>query len=81
MNHSHDPALEGIGVHHALFDNLVFSERAGLAEHLVDQCGLSVVDVRDDGDVTDFHRVRKLIEAPCLMRHRSFVRHGVMTPA
>ena len=46
-------ALERVGVHHALFDLLVVAERPGLAEHLVHQGGLAVVDVRDDGDVTN----------------------------
>ena len=36
-------------------DDLILAERAGLAEHLVDQGGLPVVDVRDDGDVADLH--------------------------
>ena len=48
-------ALERVGVHHALGDDLVFAERAGLAEHLVDEGRLAVIDVRDDGDVADFH--------------------------
>ena len=36
-------------------DDLVVAEGAGLAEHLVDQRGLPVVDVRDDGDVANLH--------------------------
>ena len=36
-------------------DDLIVAERAGLAEHLVDERRLAVVDVRDDGDVTDLH--------------------------
>ena len=46
-------ALERVGVHHALGDLLVGPERAGLPEHLVDERGLAVVDVRDDGDVAN----------------------------
>ena len=38
-------------VHHALGDVLVRGEGAGLAQQLVDQRGLAVVDVGDDGDV------------------------------
>ena len=44
-------ALEVAGVHRALVDVLVLAERAALPQHLVDQRGLAVVDVRDDGDV------------------------------
>src|SRR6478609_6707768 len=46
-------ALEVTGVHRALVDVLVLAERAGLPEHLVDEGGLAVVDVGDDGDVAD----------------------------
>ena len=45
-------ALEIIRVHHALDQVLVCGERAGLAQQLVDERGLAVVDVGDDGDVT-----------------------------
>jgi hypothetical protein len=38
-------------VHHPLVDVLVGTERAGLPEHLVDEGGLAMVDVGDDGDV------------------------------
>ena len=48
-------ALERIRVHDALLHDLILAERAGLAEHLVDERRLAVIDVRDDGDVTDFH--------------------------
>jgi hypothetical protein len=44
-------ALEVAGVHRALVDVLVRAERAALPEHRVDQRGLAVVDVRDDGHV------------------------------
>ena len=46
-------ALEVVRVHHALDQVLVRGERAGLAQQLVDQRGLAVVDVGDDGDVAD----------------------------
>ena len=53
-------ALEVTGVHDPLGDalGLVLGERAGLAEHRVDQGGLAVVDVRDDRDVAEVVRVR-----------------------
>ena len=41
---------------------LVRGERAGLAEHLVDQRRLAVVDVSDDGDVADVVCVRSAAE-------------------
>ena len=46
-------ALQVVGVHDALGDRLVGAEGAGLAQHGVDQRGLAVVDVGDDGDVED----------------------------
>src|SRR5690606_7864727 len=44
-------ALQVVGVHDSFGHDLVGAEDAGLAEHVVDQGGLSVVDVSDDGDV------------------------------
>ena len=44
-------ALEVVAVHHALDHALVGAEDPALMEHGVDQRGLAVVDVRDDGDV------------------------------
>src|SRR5687768_9794316 len=49
-------ALQGIGVHHAVHHDLIFAERSCLAQHLVDERGLAVVDVGDDGDVSDLLR-------------------------
>ena len=40
-------------VHDPVDDGLVRPERAGLAEHRVDERGLAVVDVGDDGDVAE----------------------------
>ena len=42
-----------IGVHDALDQLLVSGESAGLAEQLVNQCGFTVVNVGDDGDIAD----------------------------
>jgi hypothetical protein len=47
--------LEVVGVHHALGDALVFAEGAGLLQQLVDERGLAMVDVGDDGDVAQVH--------------------------
>jgi hypothetical protein len=44
-----------VGVHGALDRRLVGAEDAGLGEQLVDQGGLAVVDVGDDGDVAERH--------------------------
>ena len=41
----------------ALDHPLVFAEGAGLLQQAVDQRGLAVVDVRDDGDVAKIHDV------------------------
>ena len=46
-------ALEVVAVHHALFDVRVVAEHVGGAEDAVDQRGLAVVDVGDDGEVAD----------------------------
>ena len=54
-------ALEVHRVHDALDDGLVGAERARLAEELIDERGLAVVNVGDDGDVAnlldDFHKM------------------------
>ena len=46
-------ALEVVAVHHALVDVGVLAEHVGGAEDAVDQGGLAVIDVGDDGEVTD----------------------------
>ncbi|TGS16516.1 ATP-binding protein, partial [Mesorhizobium sp. M1C.F.Ca.ET.187.01.1.1] len=45
----------------ALGDALVVSERPGLLQKLVDQGGLSMVDVRDDRDIYRVHGDRELL--------------------
>ena len=49
-------ALEVVGIHRALGDPLVVAEGARLAQQHVDQRGLAVIDVGDDGDVAEVHR-------------------------
>ena len=44
-------ALELVAVHRALGDALVRAKRAALVQQRVDQRGLAVIDVGDDGDV------------------------------
>ena len=52
-----DPALalQRVGIHHALGDDLVVPEGASLPEQLVDERGLAMIDVCDDGDITNLH--------------------------
>ena len=45
-------AFEIVGIHHALGDFFVGAENAALFQHGVDQRGLAVIDVRNDGDIT-----------------------------
>ena len=55
LGEDRDPllALEVARVQDAVDDGLVGAERARLAEHRVDERGLAVVDVGDDGDVAE----------------------------
>jgi hypothetical protein len=46
-------ALQVVGIHDALAQVLALVQRVGLAQQLVDQRGLAVVDVGDDGDVAE----------------------------
>ena len=46
-------ALEIHRIHHALLNLLIGAKRSRLAQQLIDQRGLAVIDVRNDGDVTN----------------------------
>ena len=48
-------ALQVVGIQRALGHALVLAERAGLLQQAVDQRGLAVVDVGDDGDIAKVH--------------------------
>src|SRR5438874_13831413 len=48
-------ALQIVGIHRALNLALVVAVDAGLLQQAVDESGLAVVDVGDDGDVTKVH--------------------------
>ena len=48
-------ALQIVRIERALGDLLVGAERAALAQQLIDQRRLAVIDMRDDRDVADFH--------------------------
>ena len=54
-------ALEVGVVHRALGDALVGAERAALVQQRVDERGLAVVDVGDDGDVA----AQRIGDCPC----------------
>ena len=59
LGHDGDTALplQVIGVHDPVHDLLVFPVYAGLLQHLVHQGGLAMVNVGDDGNVSQFiHR-------------------------
>ncbi|CAG9262794.1 hypothetical protein BDI4_720005 [Burkholderia diffusa] len=66
LRENRDPALffDVVRVHHPLGNLLVLAEGAGLAEQLVDERGLAVVDVSDDGDVAKGagHRNLEIVE-------------------
>jgi len=42
-----------VGIHHPVVDLLVVAEGTRLTQKLVDECGFAVIDVGDDGDVTN----------------------------
>ena len=46
--------LEVVRVHDAVDDLLIFAVHAALLEHFVDEGGLAVVDVGDDGYIAKF---------------------------
>jgi hypothetical protein len=60
-----DAALlfEVVGIHHAFGDALVLAEGARLLQQLVDERGLAVVDVGDDGDIAHGHAGRAFVMA------------------
>ncbi len=46
-------AFEVVGVEYAGAAQLALAEQARLTEHLIDQGGLAVIDVGDDGDIAE----------------------------
>ena len=48
-----------VGAYGAFDRRLVGAEHPGLGEELVDERGLAVVDVGDDGDVAERHEIGK----------------------
>ena len=55
LGQDRDPPLplQRVGVHDPLLHLLVGPEGPGLPEHLIHQGGLAVIDVGDDGQVTN----------------------------
>ena len=47
-------ALQIVGVHHAVCNLLVLAENAALLEHFVYQGGLAVVNVGNNGNISQF---------------------------
>ena len=54
-------AFDVVAVHRAFRDGLVLAERPRLLQQLVDQRGLAVVNMGDDGDVADIHEGRAVL--------------------
>jgi hypothetical protein len=48
-------ALQVVRIHGALGDALIVAKGAGLAQQYVDQGGLAVIDVGNDGNVSQLH--------------------------
>ena len=62
LGHDGDAALplEIVGVHYAFGDALVLAERSRLLQQAVDEGGLAMIDVGDDGDVAQLHEGPRL---------------------
>ena len=41
------------GIHRSIFQYLIFPEGSGMLQHLVDESGLPMIDVCDDGNISD----------------------------
>src|SRR2546422_10683609 len=62
-------ALQFVRVERPLGDLLVGAKRAALAQQLVDQRRLAVIDMRDDRDVADIHKTLKAKAAAAAQRN------------
>ncbi len=77
-----------VGIHHALGDALILAVGTGLLQQFVDQRGLAVVDVGDNGDVAQFHGkpfgTRRALDPGLLLALRdglrSIVEFGLLIP-
>ena len=57
-------ALEVVRIERALHHLLVGAEGAALAQELIDQRRLAVIDMGDDGDVADVHEFQAVTRMP-----------------
>lgn len=59
-----DPAFpfQSIGIHGALGNTLIVAHGAGLTEHLVNERGLAMIDMGDDGDISQGHELSTLLK-------------------
>ncbi len=57
-------ALEIVRIERALGHALVLAKRAGLLEKPVDEGGLPMVDMGDDGDIAKLHGIRNVQRGP-----------------
>jgi hypothetical protein len=75
-------ALDGVVVHHRVDHLLVVGEGAGLAQQLVHHGGLAVVDVGDDGDVSDLRHTFSGSDTPriCWISIGLSSREGISSP-
>ena len=62
-----------VGIHHAFHHALVFAERTGLLQKLVNKRRFSMVNVRDDRDVAKCHCSKSLRLGAILMRNANLV--------
>ena len=46
-------SFEVVGIHDSFYHRLIFAVNAALLEHFVYECRLTMIDVRDDGDVSE----------------------------
>ena len=73
-------ALEIVGIHGALDHALVLAIGAGLLQQPVDQRGLAVVDVGDDGDIAKIHkRFQKPKRGPSWTRDATLLQRNIVT--
>src|SRR5689334_6239832 len=66
-------ALEIVGIHGALGNPLVLAKGSRLGEQAVDQRGLAVIDMGDDGDVAE-HHAREFRRRAAKVRRRRALR-------
>ena len=52
-----------VGVHHPVLNGFVATESPAFGEEGINQCGLAVVDVSDDCDISHFHKTGLLVKA------------------